>query len=392
MQSREKQWIAHNSLKSKHPLILVFPEGSWRELLPQSELICEDGNARTIEWELRSKIFSYENIPDDAVYENKWIVTKSISDTGWGLEPQRITLEYGEKVGRMKTAYRYEPVINTPSDLSKLKHPEVIYDEQDSLQRYHDAQELFGDILEVELKGTGQLSFCYTPLYTKLRGLTRVMMDMYDEPNMVHEAMAFMEQGYHKLIDQYFDLNLLSLNNDNTYHSSGGIGYTDELPMAGYNPDHVRPEDLWASAQSQEMSEVSPEMHDEFIMKHEINTLSRFGLNGYGCCEDLTKKLGHVLQIPNIRRISISPWANVDKCADVLKDNYIFSWKPNPAFLAANHFDEAFIKKYVQHTLDVTKGCVLEIILKDTHTCRNQPERFTKWMEIVRELLNDGRN
>jgi hypothetical protein len=292
----------------------------------------------------------------------------------------------------MKTAYRYEPVINTPSDLSKLKHPEVIYDEQDSLQRYHDAQELFGDILEVELKGTGQLSFCYTPLYTKLRGLTRVMMDMYDEPNMVHEAMAFMEQGYHKLIDQYFDLNLLSLNNDNTYHSSGGIGYTDELPMAGYNPDHGRPEDLWASAQSQEMSEVSPEMHDEFIMKHEINTLSRFGLNGYGCCEDLTKKLGHVLQIPNIRRISISPWANVDKCADVLKDNYIFSWKPNPAFLAANHFDEAFIKKYVQHTLDVTKGCVLEIILKDTHTCRNQPERFTKWMEIVRELLNDGRN
>ena len=69
---------------------------------------------------------------------------------------------------------------------------------------------------------------------------------------------------------------MLSLNNDNTYHSSGGVGFTDELPKEGFDHKKVRTEDIWASSQSQEMSEVSPEMHYEFIMKHEINpTINR---------------------------------------------------------------------------------------------------------------------
>ena len=387
MIDRKKQWQAHNSLKSKNPLLLIFPEGSWRELLPSSELKCEEINARCIEWELRRRIYKYEQLNDDMVFENKWIVTKSISDTGWGLGPKRITIDEDEKVGRMETAYRYEAVINSPSDLKKLRHPEVIYDEKDSIQRFLDAQALFGDILDVQIKGTGQISLCYTPLYTKLRGLTQVMMDMYEEPAMLHDAMAFMEQGHKKLIAQYEEMNLFSLNNDSTYHSSGGIGFTDELPQENFDPNKVRTKDIWASSQSQEMSEVSPEMHYEFIMKYEINSLRDFGLNGYGCCENLTKKMEYVFQIPNIRRISISPWADVEKCADMLKDNYIFSWKPNPSFLANENFDSDFIRKYIHHTIEAAKGCVLEIILKDTHTVRNQPEHFTEWTSIVRELF-----
>ncbi|MBN2013304.1 hypothetical protein JW960_28495 [candidate division KSB1 bacterium] len=387
MQDRTKQWKAHNSLKSRQPLVLVFPEGSWRELLPASNLTCEADNARCIEWELRKRIYKYENIYDDTVFEDKWIVTKSIADTGWGLAPKRIVLDENEKPGRMQTAYRYEPLIHVPADLKKLKYPEVVYDEKDSIQRYEAAQELFGDILNVEVRGTGQLSFCYTPLYSKLRGLSQVMLDMFEEPNMLHDAMAFMEQGYEKLIEQYVQMNLLSLNNDSTYHSSGGIGFTDELPKDGFDPENVRPQDIWASAQSQEMSGVSPEMHYEFIMKHEIKSLRHFGLNGYGCCENLTQKMKYVFEIPTIRRISISPWADVEECADNLKDKYIYSWKPNPAYLAGNDFDEVFIRNYIQHTLEATKDCVLEIILKDTHTCRNEPERITKWTQIVRDAI-----
>lgn len=387
MERRKKQWAAHNDLRDRHPLVLVFPEGSWRELLPVSVLRCESENARCIEWELRKIIFSHENIKDDSVVTCDWIITKTIYDTGWGLEPKRITLDDNEKAGRMETAYRYEPLINSPADLKKMRYPKVYYDEEDSLRRFEQAHELFGDILNVKLRGTGQLSFCFTPLYSKLRGLTRLMIDMYENPGMLHDAMAFMEDGYHKLIDQYIELNLLSLNDDNTYHSSGGIGFTDELPKPGFDSEYVRTEDIWASAQAQELSDVSPAMHYEFVMKYEMNVLSRFGLNGYGCCENLTKKLSYVIQIPNIRRISISPWADVEKCAEVLKDNYIFSWKPNPSYLAAEKFDEGFVRKYIQHTVDVARDCVLEIILKDTHTCRDQPQRFGKWTKIAKEVI-----
>jgi hypothetical protein len=187
------------------------------------------------------------------------------------------------------------------------------------------------------------------------------------------------------------DLNLLSLNNDNTYHSSGGNGYTDQLPAAGFDPDHVRPCDLWASAESQELAGVSPRMHREFAMRYERELLAPFGLNGYGCCESLSHKLEDVLSLPNMRRVSISPFADVDASARLLRDRAIFSWKPQPAHLAGM-FEPDAIRAYVRHTLRVCRenGCVLEMILKDTHTCQHHPERFDQWTRIAREEIQAG--
>lgn len=135
------------------------------------------------------------------------------------------------------------------------------------------------------------------------------------------------------------------------------------------------------------MAQVSPEAHAEFILPYEKRLLEPFGLNGYGCCEDLTNKLDYVFTIPNLRRISISPFADVDKCAEKLQKNYIFSWKPHPTYLVGN-FDSKKTREYIKHTLDVTKDCVIEMILKDTHTCENHPERFTQWTDIAQDLVS----
>ena len=106
------------------------------------------------------------------------------------------------------------------------------------------------------------------------------------------------------------------MNNDSTYHNSGGNGYTDALPAPGFDPLRVRPKDMWASAEAQELAGVSPKMHVEFSMQYEKQLLAPFGLTGYGCCEDLSHKLDDVLTIPHIRRISISPFADVDALRD----------------------------------------------------------------------------
>jgi hypothetical protein len=185
-------------------------------------------------------------------------------------------------------------------------------------------------------------------------------------------------------------MNLLSLNNDNTYQNTGGNGYTDELPAQGFDPDRVRLIDMWASSESQEFQGVSPRMHRDFALQYEKRLLERFGLTGYGCCEDLSHKLYDIFTIPNIRRISISPFADVASCAQQMKGNYIFSWKPHPAHLIGN-FDEDLIKDYLRRTLELASehGNVLEIILKDTHTCEHRPERFDRWTRICRELIEE---
>jgi len=215
------------------------------------------------------------------------------------------------------------------------------------------------------------------------------MIDMYRSPKMLHDAMALLEEGHRRILQQYVDQNLLSLNNDGTYHSSGGVGYTDELPKLGFNPDHVRPCDMWASAEAQELAHVGPKQHAEFALQYEKRLLEPFGLNGYGCCEDLTRKLDYVFTIPNLRRRSISTFADVANCVEKLKGNYIFSWKPHPAHLMGQ-FDEGAIRRYIRRTIKLAleNGCMLEIILKDTHTCEHHPERFDRWTQIAREEVN----
>jgi hypothetical protein len=89
-----------------------------------------------------------------------------------------------------------------------------------------------------------------------------------------------------------------------------------------------------------------------------------------------------------MRRISISPWADARTCAEKLGDRFIFSWKPHPAHLAMQ-FDGEAIRKYIRDALEATRGCVVEMILKDTHTCNHQPWRFTEWTRIAREMVGE---
>ncbi len=117
------------------------------------------------------------------------MVGKVVRSTGWGLEPHFTdrTAERG--------SYGFEPVLKDAPDLEKLHAPEITYDEAETQRNLEGAQELFGDILEVKLKGVSHVSFHLIAQYAKLRGLAEAMMDMAGEPQFVHDAMAILEEG-----------------------------------------------------------------------------------------------------------------------------------------------------------------------------------------------------
>jgi hypothetical protein len=378
---RRELWKRHNSLKPARPMILIFPEGSWRELLPETALRCQDKQARKAEWQLRSRLYQHEHFDCDNVVQDLWPVGRAVRDTGWGLEPKRI--DAPSTLG----AWHIDPVLHGAADLKLLRHPEVSVDDAASQTALAEAQALFGDILTVRLQGIAHVSYHLMAQYTKLRGLSEAMLDMYENPGLIHDFMAFVTEGHRRMMRQYIELGLLDLNNDNTYHNSGGNGWTDELPGPGFDGVHVEPRHMWGSAESQELAQVGPEQHAEFALAYEKQLLAPFALTGYGCCEDLTRKLDLIFEhLPNIRRISISPWADVDTCAARLRKRAIFSWKPHPSHLVGE-FDEKAIRAYIRHTIERCRaeGCALEMILKDTHTCENHPERFDRWTRIARE-------
>ena len=380
---RIRRWKDHNSLKPGRPMMLIFPEGSWEEIAPSNSVLkCENPLLRGYELGFRRQLHEQRHFNSDNVLDGTLDVSKKISNTGWGFEAK---WHHSEMAGGARS---FNPVIIEPADLKKFKVPEVIYDEAASVREYELVRDLLGDILPVRLRGVRHVSFHLMSLYTSWRGLEETMMDMYAEPAMLHDAMAFLEKGHHEIIRQYESMRLLDLNNDNSYHSSGGNGWNDELPAPGFDPAHVRPKDLWASAEAQELALVSPEMHKEFSLDYESRLLEPFGLIGYGCCEDLTKKLDDVLAIPNIRRISISPFANVERSAEKIGNRAIVSWKPQPAHLVGN-FDDKLIESYIRKAVGAcaANNCVMEIILKDTHTCERHPERFDTWTQICRRVI-----
>ena len=173
------------------------------------------------------------------------------------------------------------------------------------------------------------------------------------------------------------------------WQKANGFGFTKELPQKDFNRGHVRTIDMWGFCESQETVSVSPQMFDEFIFPYQLPIMERFGLNCYGCCEPLSGKLDLLRSIPNLRRVSISPWADIGVAAEHLQDGYILSWKPHPAWVAnPGSYDADGIRSYVRSALEAAGSCVLEIVLKDTITVARRPERLDIWSRIVRDEID----
>jgi hypothetical protein len=130
-------------------------------------------------------------------------------------------------------------------------------------------------------------------------------------------------------------------------------------------------------------------MHDEFMLQYQLPIMEAFGLVSYGCCEDLTHKIDMVRQIRNLRRIAVTPFADVRRCAEQIGDTYVMSWRPSPAEMVSLQFDPDHIRETVCGALDAARanGCHIDITLKDVETMQRHPERIHEWVRIVRDVI-----
>ena len=113
--------------------------------------------------------------------------------------------------------------------------------------------------------------------------------------------------------------------------------------------------------------------------------IERFGLCYYGCCEPVHARWPVLQQIPNLRRVSVSPWCDQAYMAEQLGQDYIFCRKPNPTLISTASWDEEMLRADLRQTLEVAGDCNLEIVMKDVHTLADEPWRLGRWVEIARQ-------
>jgi len=389
-----KAWKGLNSLKPERPMFMIDQIPLWGELNRDGELNleCEDWLTRHFEWQLRETLYRWNHIPDDRVVTNIIGVPRAVSNTGFGvnIEEDRIPGQEGSGAD----SHDYKAVITCEEDIEKIQTP-VISEDKEASKKYFDiAKDIFDGILipiSGRNNGFGTSGHVWDAIST-WRGVEECMYDILDNPEFMHKLLEKMFRLYHHQMDQCEKLGLMDAGSP-TIHCTGA--YNGELPgFSGegeedlekfrYSTKHV-----WCMGAAQLFSMVSPEMHDEFEIAYQMKWYERFGLGYYGCCEPLDLKVHVIAKLPNVRKISMSPWVDMERGSEAMAGRFVFSRKPNPAFLSS---DTAWIPELVRKDLEDTctiaakYGNPCELILKDVSTTGNKPERLWEWAKIAAEV------
>jgi len=370
-------WFRHNTLEATRPLIFCDPENGWNEIITEAQMQCQGELAREWEMTLRKETFWGESMGDDRVIEPYFEVPYVYSESDWGMKETKIG-------GQNGGSYTWNSPLESYDSLDELHFPSISVDYEATATLVSFAKKVLGDLLTVRLKGRWWWSLGMTWDLVNLRGLEQIMFDVYDYPDQLHQLMGILRDGTLAKLDFLEKNSLLSMNNDGTYVGSGGFGYTGELPQADFDGKMTRTSDMWGFCESQETTTFSPDMFAEFIFPYQLPILERFGLNCYGCCEPLDKRWYTVRKTPRLRRVSVSPWANLADMAHKLADRYIYSIKPHPASLAVPSLDQRRIRTELRRALQITRKCRVEIIMKDNHTIGNNPQNVIRWCQIAR--------
>jgi len=387
-QEKALLWQKLNDLESDRPMVWIN-EICWHEMNVGDELTLttEHPWAQDQERDLRRQLYQWQHLPGDMIVSDFLPCPLAVHSTDFGII---------EDVDVVKTdadndvvSRHFKVQLEDLDDLVKIKMPILTHNEPATEFRYQAMCDVYDGIMPV--KKVGQTHIWFTPWDYLIRwwGIERAMMDLIERPDLVHAAVDRMVDAWMVELDQFEEMNALSIDANNTRIGSGGYGYTNELPGEPFEEDYVRPKNMWGCSNAQIFSEVSPQMHWEFALEHDLRWLERWGLTYYGCCEPLDKKIEILRRVPNLRKLSVSPWCDSANLVNQVGTDYVMSRKPSPAILAEDTWYPARARHEIRAFLELARGCHVELIMKDISTVRYEPQRLWEWAAIATETAEE---
>jgi hypothetical protein len=387
---REKArlWQKLNDLQSERPMVWIN-EIPWHEMNVDDELtlLTEHPWARDLERELRRTLYQWRHLPGDMIVSDFLACPLAVHSTDFGIIEDVEVAKTDETSDIVSRHFRVQ--IRDFADLEKIQMPVVTHNTVATQYRYQAMCGILGDILPVRKLGQTHIWFTPWDYLCRWWGIQEAMLDLIERPDLINAAVERMVDAWLVELDQFVALNALALDCNNTRIGSGGYGYTQELPGPDYDPQYVRPHNMWGCSNAQVFSEVSPQMHWEFALRHDLRWLERWGLTYYGCCEPLHLKIDLLRQIPNLRKLSVSPRCNSQRVVHEVGRDYVLSRKPNPAILAEDDWQPQRARREMVEFMEIARGCHVELIMKDISTVRYQPQRLWEWAAIAMEVARE---
>ncbi len=379
---------AVNDLKPMRPVVLI-DELPWAEMNINDEMTlrCEDQILRGVEWHLRATLFKARHLPADMLVVPYVPVHKVVHFQGIGVAVEERTLAIaGRDTIR---AHEYHDQLATEADLDKIHNDVVTYDQEETMRRFERVADAIGDILPVRLKGWEYASTGTWDQIAMFRGVDNLLIDLADRPEFMHRMVRRLHDVKWDTVRQIEALGLFD-NDPCSLHCTPIL--SSALPGPDCDGEHLKLKHVWGRAVAQIFASVSGSMHEEFDIDYIKEPMSQCGLVYYGCCEPLDRKIDIVKKIPNLRKISITPWADVNVAAEAIGRDYVLSAKPNPAAVAVDRLDPAGVRREIGTILDACRrnGCPCDIVLKDISTCNGRPENIFEWERVVMEMVRNA--
>ncbi|MCL2159371.1 MAG: hypothetical protein FWH48_08190, partial [Oscillospiraceae bacterium] len=180
-------------------------------------------------------------------------------------------------------------------------------------------------------------------------------------------------------------------NNFNVGVPQGSYGFTNELPKNKGENAKLTLGDTWGYMDSQETSEISPDMYHEFFFPYYKKISERFGRFNYGCCEGVSSIWEKsVSKYENLSKVSISKWCNEEYIGEKLRGkNITYHRKPFPNYLCVDkEFDEAGFSSHIEKTLKAARGCFLEFSYRDVYSLQGDIYRGKKTYETIQKCID----
>lgn len=374
-----------NDLQMRRPVVLI-DEIPFHELNFDGSLtlLCRDPVLREAEDYLRKRIFQWTYFPADMILPPFYPVHKVIVSSGIGVDVQDEQIFTDDR--NNISSHLYHDQLSSAEDLEKLHLPVITYDHEATMAKFTRVAEVFGDVLPVRIVGES----CYTSPWDQIsmyRGVTPLLIDLVDEPEHSHRVIDWICRCEESRLEQYEKLGLLEIA-PYSLHCTASL--CSDLP-GDYDGGPVLRRHIWGRGMAQIFASVGKAMHEEFDIAYMKRLMEPFGLVYYGCCEPLDKKMDIVEKLPHLRKVSVTPWADVDVAAEAIGKKYVLANKPNPAAVGTK-LDEDTLRKEITRTLSAVRrnGCSCDIVLKDISTAGYDLNNLVRWEKIVMEMVENG--
>lgn len=356
---RRRLWADHWAGRTREvPVACCMFQGNqdlvWQQLLPEETLHYREGLARRLELHLRHRLWRARHLPDDVPHDPLFTIYAApevAPDELWGMPLA------AQDSGQVGGAYKPVPPIQAPEDLEKLRAPTFRADPAKADREEEQVRELVGERLPLgrvcDALHNGPFEWA-----VRLRGMDNLLLDCYDRPEWLHELMRRISEG----MVQY-------------HRDREAAGYVCDRSVRALHtpweewPDGEQPrlDHSWGYLHAQSAASYGPAMYAEFVQPYNVPLAELFGKVYYHGCEDLTRKVATIRELPHLAQFHVSPWSQVAPIAEALPDHVtmeVHSHPTNVLFL----WDAAQMRQELQRLVREAGAHLFNLKLCDIQT------------------------